>query len=442
MILINIRKYIIIKLKKNDVKGKNLQRRESVKEIERDLYLNKIINRRENGLIKIITGIRRCGKSYLLDPLFKNYLLADGVKEDHIIKLELDRVENEKYRDSKALNEYIRSLIKDKDMYYVILDEIQLVKGFEFVLNGLLYEKNLDVYVTGSNSKFLSSDIITEFRGRGDQIKVKPLSFAEFLSAFDGDKYEAWNEYVTYGGMPLILSKKNDEEKSQYLKELFEQTYIKDIVERNNIQRIDILDSLINMLASSVGSLTNPQKLFDTFKSNGEKELSLNTINSYIADIEDSFIVNKSTRYDIKGKKYIQTPQKYYFSDIGLRNARLNFRQQEENHLMENIIYNELLIRGYNVDVGVVEVREEGKRKQLEVDFVCNLGNKRYYIQSALNLDTKEKTIQESRSLNNIGDSFKKIIVVKDNIKLWRTDDGIVIMGIQEFLLNKDSLDL
>lgn len=413
-----------------------------MKEIKRDLYLNKIINRRENGLIKIITGIRRCGKSYLLDPLFKNYLLADGVKEDHIIKLELDRVENEKYRDSKALNEYIRSLIKDKDMYYVILDEIQLVKGFEFVLNGLLYEKNIDVYVTGSNSKFLSSDIITEFRGRGDQIKVNPLSFAEFLSAFNGDKYEAWNEYVTYGGMPLILSKKNDEEKSQYLKELFEQTYIKDIVERNNIQRIDILDSLINMLASSVGSLTNPQKLFDSFKSNGEKELSLNTINSYIADIEDSFIVNKSTRYDIKGKKYIQTPQKYYFSDIGLRNTRLNFRQQEENHLMENIIYNELLIRGYNVDVGVVEVREEGKRKQLEVDFVCNLGNKRYYIQSALNLDTKEKTIQESRSLNNIGDSFKKIIVVKDNIKLWRTDDGIVIMGIQEFLLNKDSLDL
>ena len=413
-----------------------------MKEIERNLYLNKIINRRENGLIKVITGIRRCGKSYLLDPLFKNYLLADGVKEDHIIKLELDRVENEKYRNSRALNEYIRSLIKDKDMYYVILDEIQLVKGFEFVLNGLLYEKNIDVYVTGSNSKFLSSDIITEFRGRGDQIKVNPLSFAEFSSAFDGDKYEAWNEYVTYGGMPLILSKKNDEEKSQYLKELFEQTYIKDIVERNNIQRIDILDSLINMLASSVGSLTNPQKLFDTFKSNGEKELSLNTINSYIADIEDSFIVNKSTRYDIKGKKYIQTPQKYYFSDIGLRNARLNFRQQEENHLMENIIYNELLIRGYNVDVGVVEVREEGKRKQLEVDFVCNLGNKRYYIQSALNLDTREKTIQESRSLNNIGDSFKKIIVVKDNIKLWRTDDGIVIMGIQEFLLNKDSLDL
>lgn len=413
-----------------------------MKEINRDLYLNRLISRKENGLIKIITGIRRCGKSYLLDPLFKNYLISEGVKEDHIIKLELDRVENEKYRNSKSLNEYIHSRIKDNNMYYILLDEVQLVEGFEFVLNGLLYEKNLDIYVTGSNSKFLSSDVITEFRGRGDQVKVNPLSFAEFISAFDGDKYEAWNEYVTYGGMPLILSKKNDEEKSLYLKELFEQTYIKDIIERNNIQRVDILDNLINMLASSVGSLTNPQKIYDTFKSNGEKELSLNTVNSYIANIEDSFITNKSTRYDIKGKKYIQTPQKYYFSDIGLRNARLNFRQQEENHLMENIIYNELLIRGYNVDVGVVEIRENNIRKQLEVDFVCNLGNKRYYIQSALNLDTPEKTIQESKSLNNIGDSFKKIIIVKDNIKLWRTEDGIVVMGIQEFLLNPNSLEL
>lgn len=327
-------------------------------------------------------------------------------------------------------------------MHYVILDEIQLVEGFEFVLNGLLYEKNIDVYVTGSNSKFLSSDIITEFRGRGDQVHVFPLSFAEFVSAYNGDKYEAWNEYVTYGGLPLILSKKNDEEKSQYLKEEFEKTYIKDIIERNNIQRVDVLDSIINMLASAVGSLTNPQKIYDTFRSNGEKELSLNTVNSYIRNIEDSFIVNKSNRYDIKGKKYIQTPQKYYFTDIGLRNARLNFRQQEENHIMENIIYNELLLRGYNVDVGVVELREGNLRKQLEVDFVCSQGSKRYYIQVALNLDTQEKTQQESKSLNNIGDSFKKIIVVKDNIKLWRNDDGILIIGIQEFLLNKDSLDL
>ena len=413
-----------------------------MKEIKRNLYLNRLISRKENGLIKIITGIRRCGKSYLLDPLFKNYLISEGVEKDHIIKLELDRIENEKYHNPKALNEYIHSKIKDDNMYYILLDEIQLVKEFEYVLNGLLYEKNLDIYVTGSNSKFLSSDVITEFRGRGDQVKVSPLSFSEFVSAFDGDKYEAWNEYVTYGGMPLILSKKTDEEKSFYLKELFEQTYIKDIIERNNIQRIDILDNLINMLASAVGSLTNPQKIYDTFKSNGEKEISLNTINSYISNIEDSFIINKSMRYDIKGKKYIQTPQKYYFSDIGLRNARLNFRQQEENHLMENIIYNELLIRGFNVDVGVVETRENNIRKQFEVDFVCNLGNRRYYIQSALNLDTPEKTLQESRSLNNIGDSFKKIIVVKDNIKLWRTEDGIVVMGIQEFLLNPNSLEL
>ena len=410
--------------------------------IKRDIYLNKLINRKENGLIKIVTGIRRCGKSYLLNELFVNHLKESGVQDDHIIKLALDREENKQYHNSKLLNEYIFSNIKDKEMYYVILDEIQLVEGFEFVLNGLLYENNIDVYVTGSNSKFLSSDIITEFRGRGDQVRVYPLSFSEFVSAFDGDKYEVWNEYVTYGGLPLILSKKTDEEKSQYLKEEFEKTYIKDIIERNNIQRVDALDSIVNMLASAVGSLTNPQKIYDTFRSNGEKELSLNTVNSYIRNIEDSFIVNKSNRYDIKGKKYIQTPQKYYFTDIGLRNARLNFRQQEENHLMENIIYNELLLRGYNVDVGVVEIREMSQRKQLEVDFVCNQGNKRYYVQVALNLDTREKTQQESKSLNNIGDSFKKIIVVKDNIKLWRTEDGILIIGIQEFLLNKDSLDL
>lgn len=415
---------------------------DTFKKIERQTYLDKLISRKENGLIKIITGIRRCGKSYLLNIIYVDYLKSIGVPEDHIIKIALDREENKKYHDSKVLNDYIYSNIKDKNMYYVILDEIQLVDGFEYVLNSLIYEPNIDVYVTGSNSKFLSSDIITEFRGRGDQVRVMPFSFSEFASAYDGDKYEAWNEYVTYGGLPLILSKKTDEEKSQYLKDEFERTYIRDIVERNGIQRIDVLDAIVNMLASSVGSLTNPQKLYDTFRSNGEKELSVNTINSYIKNIEDSFIINKSNRYDIKGKKYIQTPQKYYFTDIGLRNARLNFRQQEENHLMENIIYNELLIRGYNVDVGVVETREGDIRKQLEIDFVCNQGSKRYYIQVALNLDTPEKTMQESKSLNNIGDSFKKIIVVKDNIKLWRNEDGIVIMGIQEFLLNKNSLDL
>jgi len=413
-----------------------------MKKINRDIYLNKLINRRENGLIKIVTGIRRCGKSYLLDPLFTDYLKSTGTKEDHIIKLELDREENIEYHDPKMLNEYIRSKIKDSDMHYVILDEIQLVNRFEYVLNGLLYEKNIDVYVTGSNSKFLSSDIITEFRGRGDLVKVYPFSFSEFVSAYDGDKYEAWNDYVIYGGLPLIITKKTDEEKSQYLKELFEETYLRDIIERNGVQRIDILDALINMLASSVGSLTNPKKLYDTFISNGEKELSINTINSYLNAFEDSFIINKSDRYDIKGKKYIQTPQKYYFSDVGLRNARLNFRQQEETHLMENIIYNELLVRGYNVDVGVVEVREGDARKQLEVDFVCNLGNKRYYIQSALALPNREKTVQEQKPLMNIGDNFKKIIVVKDNIKSWITEEGISVIGLQEFLLNSNSLDL
>ena len=414
-----------------------------MKKINRDTYLEKLINRRENGSIKVLTGIRRCGKSYLLDPIFKDYLISTGVKEDHIIKLELDKEINKKYHDSKVLDEYLRSLIKDKKMYYILLDEVQLADGFEYVLNGLLYEKNIDIYVTGSNSKFLSSDIITEFRGRGDEVKVFPLSFSEYVSNFKGDKYEAWNEYVLYGGLPMILSKKSDEEKSNYLKTLFEQTYIKDIIERNNIQRSDILDSIINMLASSVGSLTNPQKIFDTFKSNKEKEISLNTVNFYLKCIEDSFIVKKVERYDVKGKKYISTPSKYYFSDIGLRNARLNFRQQEENHLMENIIYNELVVRGYNVDVGVVEIRDEqSRKKQVEVDFVCNLGNKKYYVQSALNLETREKTLQEERPLLNIPDNFKKIIVVKDNMKSWYTEEGILIIGIQEFLLNKNSLDL
>ena len=414
-----------------------------MKRIKRDVYLQKLINKRDNGLIKVITGIRRCGKSYLLDPLFKDYLIKSGVKENHIIKLELDRLENEKYHDPYKLNDYIKSKIKDNDKYYILLDEIQLVDNFESVLNGLLYMKNLDVYVTGSNSKFLSNDIITEFRGRGDEIKIFPLKFSEFVDAYEGNKYQAWGEYIVYGGMPLILSKANDEEKSKYLKDLFEQTYIKDIIERNNIQRVDVINAIVNMLASAIGSLTNPKKIYDTFVSNGEKDVSLNTINSYLKCIEDAFIVNKSERYDVKGKKYILTPQKYYFSDIGLRNARLNFRQQEENHIMENIIYNELIVRGYNVDVGVVEIRDENKnRKQLEVDFVCNLGSKRYYIQSALNLDTREKTLQEERPLININDNFKKIIVVKDNLKHWFTEEGILVIGIQVFLLNQNSLDL
>lgn len=410
--------------------------------IERNSYLDKLIVRKENGLIKILTGIRRCGKSFMLDPIFKNHLLESGVKESHIIKIDLDDIENSKYLNPKELNDFVKSQIKDNETYYILIDEIQKVDNFEAVLNGFLHKRNLDVYVTGSNSKFLSSDIITEFRGRGDEIRIFPLSFKEFISTFEGNKYEAWNEYITYGGMPLILQQKTEEQKSNYLSSLFNLTYKKDIIDRNSINKDDVLDNLINVLASSVGSLTNPQKIYNTFISNGFKDISKNTIIAYMNYLLDSFLIEKVERYDVKGRKYIQTPQKYYFADIGLKNARLNFRQQEENHLMENIIYNELIIRGYNVDVGVVEDRRGKKRKQLEVDFVCNQGSKRYYIQVALNLDTPDKTKQEANSLNNIGDSFKKIIVVKDDIKLWRNEDGIVIMGIQEFLLNPDSLDL
>ena len=410
-------------------------------EIIRDAYLKKLINKKNNGLIKVITGIRRCGKSYMLDPIFKNHLLNEGIPADHIIKIELDRVSNRKYyKDPESFDRLIRSFIKDNDPYYLLLDEIQLVEDFEFVLNGFLYENNLDIYVTGSNSKFLSSDIITEFRGRGDQIHMNPLTFSEYFAACGGDKYDCWNEYLTFGGMPLVLSMKSDEEKSSYLKDLFAQTYFTDIISRHGIRRSDILDAIVDVLASSVGSLTNPQKIYDTFRSHGEKELSLNTINSYLSFLEDSFVVKKALRYDVKGRKYISTPQKYYFTDLGLRNARLNFRQQEETHLIENAIYNELIFRGYNVDIGVVEIREDGKRIQTEVDFVCNLGNNRYYIQSSLNLDTHEKTIQESRPLNHIKDSFQKIIIVKDHIKPWRTEDGILVMGIIDFLLDADSL--
>ena len=411
-----------------------------MQEIKRDLYLERLINRKENGLIKIVTGIRRCGKSYLLDPIYKNYLLENKVKEDHIIKIDLDERKNNKYLNPDILDEYIRSLIVDKDMYYIILDEIQKVEDFESVLNGFLHIDNVDIYVTGSNSKFLSSDIRTEFRGRGDEVKVLPLTFAEFVSVYEGSNDDAWKEYITYGGLPRILSQKTEEQKSKYLKDLFERTYLKDIIERNNIQRIDVLDTLVNILASSVGSLTNPKKLSDTFISSSMKDVSINTITSYINYLLESFLIEKAQRYDVKGKQYISTPSKYYFSDIGLRNARLNFRQQEEDHIMENIIYNELLYRGYNVDVGVVEIRENNMRKQTEVDFVCNQTDKRYYIQCALSLPTREKTLQEERPLMNINDNFKKIIIVKDNIKSWMTEEGISVIGIQEFLLNKNSL--
>ncbi len=418
-----------------------------MKEIKRDIYLQKLIDKKENEMIKVITGIRRCGKSYLLDPIYKNYLLSTGVKEDHIIKLELDSIENKEYLDAPILYNYVMDKIQDDKMYYILLDEIQKVDDFESVLNSFLRKKNLDVYVTGSNSKFLSSDIITEFRGRGDEVRVYPLTFREYLPACNKDIDEALKEYITYGGMPYILSRKTDEEKSKYLNNLFNNTYINDIVERNNIQKNEILESLINILASSVGSLNNPLKLEKTFKSKGFKNVTAKTINTYIDYLIDAFMINKALRYDIKGKKYINTPSKYYFTDIGLRNARLNFRQQEDNHLMENIIYNELLVRGFNVDVGVVEYMTKDKnnkkmRKQLEVDFVCNKGSNRYYIQSAYAIPTKEKMEQEEQSLIKIDDFFKRIIIVENDIKLWRNEKGIVIMGLKQFLLDDNSLDL
>ena len=418
-----------------------------MKEIKRDLYLKKLIDRKENDLIKIITGIRRCGKSYLLDPIFKRYLTENGVDEEHIIKLELDSIENKEYRNPNKLYEYVMKKITDDRMYYILLDEIQKVEDFESVLNSFLRKKNLDVYITGSNSKFLSSDIVTEFRGRGDEIRVFPLSFSEFFEAYEGDKKDAFNEYITYGGMPYILSRKTEEEKSKYLNNLFDNTYINDIIERNHIQKDDKLNYIINMIASSIGSLTNPNKIENTFKSNNISDITIPTINNYLNYLIDAFLINKAERFDIRGKKYISTPSKYYFTDVGLRNARLNFRQQEETHLMENVIYNELLVRGYNVDVGVVEINEENKegkkiRKQIEVDFVCNQGSKRYYVQSAFAIPDKEKMRQEQRPFNYIQDSFKKIIVVRENIKLWRNEEGTVIMGIEEFLLNKNSLDL
>ena len=418
-----------------------------MKDIKRDLYLNKLIDSKENSMIKVITGIRRCGKSYLIFNLYYDYLLSIGVKKSHIIKIAIDKKGNEKFRDAATLESFIEEQIKDDKMYYIFLDEIQLVPDFEYVLNGLNRIKNADIYVTGSNSKFLSTDIITEFRGRGDEIRVYPLSFNEFLSAYLGSKEEAWVEYFTYGGLPLILTLKTSEQKSKYLNTLFEKTYLTDIIDRNKLQKDNVLESVINILASSVGSLTNPLKLANTFTSEGIKGVSNKTINSYICYLIDGFMINKAERYDVKGKKYISTPSKYYFTDIGLRNAKLNFRQQEENHLMENIIYNELLIRGYNVDVGVVEhwtTDMQGKRikKQLEVDFVCNQGSKRYYIQSAFAIPDREKMEQEQNSLIRIDDSFKKIIIVKDYIKLWRNDQGVVIMSLQEFLLNNDSLDL
>ena len=416
-------------------------------EIKRDTYLNKLIDRMENRSIKVITGLRRCGKSYLLFHLFYNYLLEHNVPEDHIIRIALDDDEHEDLLDRKVLSAYIKSLIQDDRTYYVFLDEVQFVEGFEKVLNGLNRLENLDIYVTGSNSRFLSSDILTEFRGRGDEVRVYPLSFSEFVSAYDGSAEEAWYQYAAYGGLPLILTRKTPEQKSKYLIDLMQKVYLDDIIERNQLRGSTIMENLVNILASSIGSLTNPNKLANTFTSNGMGNISDKTISSYIDYLMDSFLISRAERYDVKGKKYISSPYKYYFTDIGLRNARLNFRQQEETHIMENIIYNELLIRGFNVDVGIVEHVEtdsDGKRRQkkYEIDFVCNRGNQRYYIQSAFSMPDQEKAEQEQRSLIYTNDFFKKIIVVKDNIVPWRNELGILIIGLKDFLLKNNSLEL
>ena len=418
-----------------------------MKRIERQKYLDELISLKENGMIKVITGMRRCGKSYLLFEIFSSYLESSGVKADHIIKIDLEDYKNKLLRNPDNIYEYVESRIVDSDIYYILLDEVQMLDDFVDVLNGFLKKQNVDIYVTGSNAKFLSKDVITEFRGRGFEIRVYPLSFSEYMSEYQGSLQSGINEYMLYGGLPQILSYKTDEHKTLFLKSLFEETYIKDIKERYNIRKDDDLEELINTLASGIGALTNPNKLSNTFKSEKKSVVSYDTIKDYIEYLCDSFLVEKSTRYDVKGKKYINSPYKYYFMDLGLRNARLNFRQFEKNHLMENLIYNELRIRGYNVDVGVVPavIRDnEGKqqRSNYEIDFICNAGSKRYYIQSAYRMENDDKIKQEKSSLLKVDDSFKKIIIVGDEIPVTRDYNGITIINIYDFLLKSNSLEL
>lgn len=416
-------------------------------EIKRDRYLRQLIESRQNGSIKVVTGIRRCGKSYLLNVLFYHYLLDSGVTDDHIIRVDLEDRINKELRNPDAMLHYVHDRIKDKNLYYIIIDEVQLMDEFVDVLNSFRHIENADTYVTGSNSHFLSSDIPTEFRGRGETIHVNPLSFSEFYSAVGGDKQDAWREYYTYGGLPLILSFGTEQKKVNYLKNLFETVYIADIVERHKVKNDNELRELVLIMASSIGAPCNPTKLSNTFKSVKNVSIGSQTISNYLTYLSESFLLNKAIRYDIKGKKYINTLSKYYFSDIGLRNAILDMRQQEETHIMENVIYNELVTRGYSVDVGVVEIRKpdkEGKwsRTQLEVDFIASLGSKKYYVQSALSIPDREKEIQESRSLTSINDSFKKIIVVKDHIMPRRNEEGILTIGLFDFLLKENSLDM
>lgn len=416
-------------------------------EIKRDRYLNLLISKKHNGLIKVITGMRRCGKSYLLFTLFKNYLHSEGIEKSHIIEIAFDAYENKQYRNPDVLYPYLKEQIKDDGMYYVLLDEVQLLGEFEAILNSLTRMKNVDVYVTGSNARFLSKDVITEFRGRGDEVHMYPLSFAEFMSVYPGTKQDGWNEYMLYGGLPLVLSFTTPDQKITFLKSLFEETYIADIVGRHNIRNKAELEELLNILSSAIGSLTNPEKLVATFRSVKNKKISSNTIKKYIDYLCNSFLIDRAVRYDVKGKKYIDTPVKYYFTDMGLRNARLNFRQLEETHSMENIIFNELKIRGFNVDVGVImqyDTNEKGNsvRKQLEIDFVCNKGSKRYYIQSAYAIPNQAKMEQEQRSLMLTGDFFKRIIITKDTPAPYYNENGVLIMSVYDFLLNENSLDI
>ena len=413
-------------------------------EIKRDYYLKKLIEAKNDGLIKILIGVHQCGKSYLLNTIFYNYLIEEGVKEDHIIKVALDDTDNEELLNPKNLSKYVKEKIIDKDTYYVILDEIQLVENFEGVLNGLLRITNIDIYVTGSNSKFLSSDIITEFRGRGEDIKIYPLSYYEFMSVYEGDKFDGWIEYITYGGLPLVVSMNTDERKASYLKTQQKNVYINDVIERNDIKNDAELVSLVEIISSSIGSLSNPKKLSDTFKSTAGLNIDPKTISLYLKYLEEAFLIEKTERYDVKGKKYMSTPYKFYFSDLGIRNSFINFRQPEETHIMENVIYLELKRRGYNVDVGVIELKERTEKeytyKQLEVDFIANKGNNKIYIQSAFSMPTEEKLNQEERPLLKINDAFKKIIIVKDYIKRTRNENGIITMSIFDFLLDPDSL--
>ena len=415
--------------------------------IKRDYYLNKLIQHKKNGLVKIVTGVRRCGKSYLLFQLFRHHLLESGIKDDHIISIALDDYGNRQLLDPDELYRYVKSRIADDEDHYILLDEIQLVKDFESVVNGFLHIPNADVYVTGSNSKFLSSDVVTEFRGRGDEIRIFPLNFSEFYSAYGGDFNDAWLMFCNYGGMPLCLSMQTQADKAKYLTNLFETTYLADIINRNKLRGNVEINELTDILASSIGSLTNPLKLSNTFASTKSVKLSANTISAYLGCLQDAFLIEKALRYDIKGKKYINTPAKYYFVDMGLRNARLAFRQQEYTHIMENVIYNELRSRGYSVDVGIVEtVSKESDawvRKPLEVDFVVNLGNRRYYIQSAYDIPSEEKMQQEQASLLSINDAFRKIVIVNRPILSGYNEQGILMLSLSDFLLDPEkAIDL